>query len=82
MGAVNRVTEIVTATNVGRTYHSAEEYYIILYNCEAVTNSRPITYVSEESEDLTPLAPGLFLSELPNNGVPDLDKADILSLNR
>lgn len=47
-----------------------------LCDCESVINSRPITYVSDDSEDLMPLTPAMYLQELREIGVPDCDNVD------
>lgn len=44
-----------------------------LGDAESVINSRPLTYVSDDPDDLKPLTPRMFLRELPENGVADLD---------
>ncbi|GFY43319.1 integrase catalytic domain-containing protein [Trichonephila inaurata madagascariensis] len=45
-------------------------------------NNRPITYVSEDIDDLFPLTPAMFLHEIRETGVPDLDQLDSSSINR
>ena len=54
----------------------------ILCDCEAVINARPHTFVSENSSDLCPLTPAMFLYEqvVYVSGVPDLDCNDRKSL--
>ncbi|XP_054278534.1 uncharacterized protein LOC128996985 [Macrosteles quadrilineatus] len=54
----------------------------ILCDCEAIMNSRPLTYVSDDPTDLTPLTPSLFLQDVEEVGVPDLDLADSSDLNK
>ncbi|GBM61402.1 hypothetical protein AVEN_70764-1 [Araneus ventricosus] len=53
----------------------------ILCNCEALINSRPLTYVSE-SEQLVPISPSSFLQGIKEWSTPDLDAIDHKSLNR
>ncbi|XP_035227368.1 uncharacterized protein LOC118199581 [Stegodyphus dumicola] len=67
---------------LGRTSLNYEELYTILCDCEQVINSRPITYVSEDNQDPSPLTPMMFLQELPSSGVPDMDYVDSKELNR
>ncbi|XP_070152520.1 uncharacterized protein [Polyergus mexicanus] len=43
---------------------------------EAVINQRPLTYVSEDGEDLVPLTPAMFLREIPEVTVPDFDQLE------
>ncbi|XP_035221779.1 uncharacterized protein LOC118194704 [Stegodyphus dumicola] len=67
---------------LGRTSLNYEELYTILCDCEQVINSRPITYVSEDNQDPSPLTSMMFLQELPSSGVPDMDYVDSKELNR
>lgn len=50
-----------------------EELTTILCDCEAIINSRPITYLAEDPQQLIPLSPALFLQDLRNSEVPDMD---------
>ncbi|GFY51362.1 integrase catalytic domain-containing protein [Trichonephila inaurata madagascariensis] len=43
--------------------------------------NHPITYISEDIDDLTPL-PAMLLHEIRETGVPDLDQLDSSSINR
>jgi hypothetical protein len=55
----------------------------IICDCEATVNSRPLTYISEESRDPLPLTPAMYLQDVPLVvGVPDLDHLDELDLNK
>ncbi|XP_035231039.1 uncharacterized protein LOC118202934, partial [Stegodyphus dumicola] len=53
-----------------------EKFMSVLCDCEATVNARPLTYVSEDSDDLIPLTLSLFLGKIPVFGVPDLDHLD------
>lgn len=53
-----------------------------LCDCESVINSRSITYVSDDSEDLMPLSPAMYLQELREIEVPDCDNVDRDSIVR
>ncbi|XP_055927956.1 uncharacterized protein LOC129959159 [Argiope bruennichi] len=59
-----------------------EELVAILCDCEAVINSRPLTYLSEDPNDLIPLTPSMFIQDIPTVGVPELDKLDITDVKR
>src|SRR5690606_28426628 len=59
--------------SLGRAVLSFEELQTVLCDCEAIINSRPITQMSEEARDLVALTPAMFLSEIAEVGVPDLD---------
>ena len=57
-----------------------EDMYTILCDCEAIINSRPLTYVSSDCNDLATLTPNLFLQEIREIGVPDLDAVASIDL--
>ncbi|GFU03729.1 integrase catalytic domain-containing protein [Trichonephila clavipes] len=59
-----------------------EELYTVVCDSESVINSRPLTYLSEDQEDLVALTPAMFLQEIKENGVPDLDLIDSQRMNR
>ena len=61
---------------------SYEEMYTVLCDCEAVINSRPITFMSDNVQDLIPLTPSMFLQEIKDVGVVDLDKIENCDLNK
>ncbi|GFT90076.1 DUF5641 domain-containing protein, partial [Nephila pilipes] len=58
-----------------------EEFNSLLCECESIVNSRPLTYVSDDNE-LEPLTPSMFLQELKECGVPDLDHLESISLQK
>jgi hypothetical protein len=45
----------------------------ILCDTEAVMNSKPLTYLSEDPKDLFPLTPAMFIQGILTMGVPILD---------
>ncbi|UYV70147.1 hypothetical protein LAZ67_7001968, partial [Cordylochernes scorpioides] len=53
-----------------------EEMSTILCDAEATINSRPLTYIHEDFDNLIPLSPSMFLHDSKYVGVPDLDKLD------
>ncbi|GFV12923.1 integrase catalytic domain-containing protein [Trichonephila clavipes] len=53
-----------------------EELLTVLCDCEAVVNSRPLTYVSEDPNDLIPLTPSLFLNGKSSYDTVDLDLSE------
>lgn len=66
---------------LGKSSVTYEEMITILYDCEAIINSRPITYMMDGDPSVAPLTPDMFLHELKEIGVPDLDEIDKESLN-
>jgi hypothetical protein len=58
------------------------ELETVLCDCESVINSRPLTYVSEDIKDLTPIMPNMFLLDLKGVGLADCDAVDSDRRNR
>ncbi|XP_035218792.1 uncharacterized protein LOC118192023 [Stegodyphus dumicola] len=54
----------------------------LLCECEGIVNSRPLTYVSEDLDELKPITSAVVLQEIPEVGVPVLDHIDKLNLIR
>ncbi|XP_051160117.1 uncharacterized protein LOC127280858 [Leptopilina boulardi] len=67
---------------LGKACLSFENLMTSLCDAEIIINSRPLTYVSENSDDLKPLSPMLFLQEIKESGTPDLDMLDGKKLNK
>jgi len=53
-----------------------EELSTLLCECESVVNSRPLTYLSEDPQDLIALTPLMFLREQIEDRLPDCDVID------
>lgn len=58
-----------------------EELSTILCDLEQVINSRPLTYLTEDPEELIALTPIMFLNELKSHEVIDLDMIESTSFN-
>ena len=58
---------------LGKASVTYEEMTTILSDVDRVINSRPLTYLSDNPDDFTPLTPAMFLQEIKEIGVPDLD---------
>lgn len=67
---------------VGRSKLDWEELSTVVVQVEAIMNGRPLTYLSEDPEDLVPLSPSSFLQDLSENGVPDVDQVGGSELRR
>ncbi|UYV63133.1 hypothetical protein LAZ67_2003249 [Cordylochernes scorpioides] len=67
---------------LGQTSLGYEELSTVMCDVESLMNSRPLTYLTEESEDLVPLTPSLFLHEVREVGIPHLDLIDNQTLSR
>ncbi|XP_055938249.1 uncharacterized protein LOC129968417 [Argiope bruennichi] len=65
-----------------KTSLNHEEMNTVLCDCERVMNSRPLTYVSKDAEDLEPLTPAMFLHNFRETGVPDLDLIEETKFNK
>ncbi|GFX05903.1 integrase catalytic domain-containing protein [Trichonephila clavipes] len=61
---------------LGKAIFTYEELLTILCECEKFVNSRPLTYLSEDMQDLTPITPARFLFEIPTVDTKDLDVRD------
>lgn len=61
---------------------SYQEMTTVLCDCESIVNSRPLTYVFDGVEELSPLTLKHFLQDIRESGVLDLDKLNEISLNR
>ncbi|XP_046812215.1 uncharacterized protein LOC124421299 [Lucilia cuprina] len=59
-----------------------EEFSTIITRIEGVLNSRPISALSEDPSDLTPLTPGHFLRGAPIMALPEQDYQNITFINR
>jgi len=77
-----RLLKQMLKKTLGRASLTYEELETVLCDCEAVINSRPLTFVSEDVADLAPLTPNMFLMELREVGLPDCDAVDAARLTR
>ncbi|GFV06450.1 integrase catalytic domain-containing protein [Trichonephila clavipes] len=72
---VRTVKELLRKTS-GKAIFTYEELLTILCECEKVVNSRPLTYLSEDMQDLTAITPARFRFEIPTADIKDLDVWD------
>ncbi|GFX36198.1 integrase catalytic domain-containing protein [Trichonephila clavipes] len=71
-----RVIKELLKRTLGKAILTYEELLTVLCDCEAVVNSRPLTYVSEDPNDLIPLTPSLFLNGKSSYDTIDLDLSE------
>ncbi|GFS62795.1 integrase catalytic domain-containing protein [Trichonephila clavipes] len=76
------MTKAILRKILGRAALDYEELITVLCDCERVINSRPLTYVSEDVDDASPLTPEMFLREIPESGVPDINTVDREKLSK
>ncbi|XP_055924549.1 uncharacterized protein LOC129956644 [Argiope bruennichi] len=67
---------------LGKASLQFEELYTVLCDAEGIINSRPLTYLSEDNEDLIALTPAMFLQDVKEIGVPDIDEIDAKRMNK
>ncbi|GFV00760.1 integrase catalytic domain-containing protein [Trichonephila clavipes] len=82
LGEIDRTCEEYLRKTLGKTSLNYEELYTVLCDCESLINSRPLTYVADDVEDLEPLTPAMFLQDIREVGVPELDQIDENKLNK
>ncbi|GFT55999.1 integrase catalytic domain-containing protein [Trichonephila clavipes] len=67
---------------LGRSVLKYDELYTVLCDCESIINCRPLTYVSENPEELIPLTPSMFLISNKNSNIEDIEELNSNSLNK
>lgn len=67
---------------LGRTSLTYEDLSTVICDCESVINLRPLTFSSNDANELTPLTPMMFLRDIKECGVPDIDDVDRETLCR
>ncbi|XP_057662513.1 uncharacterized protein LOC130897595 [Diorhabda carinulata] len=67
---------------LGRASLTFEELNTVISECTAYINSRPITYTSDDPSDPVPITPQMFIGDIQEMGVPDLDEVDAKSLHK
>ncbi|GFQ79847.1 integrase catalytic domain-containing protein [Trichonephila clavata] len=79
---VVRMLKELLRRNLGKASLQYDELHTIVCECEALLNSRPLTYLSEDPSDLVPITPSLFLQDQTEFCVQDLDLNDMQNLRK
>ncbi|KAJ8951485.1 hypothetical protein NQ318_000180, partial [Aromia moschata] len=74
------VLKVLLRKTLGRASLYYEELLTLLCDCEAIVNTRPLTYMSDDPSDLVTLTPVMFLRDQVESGLPDCDAVDQESL--
>ncbi|KFM71124.1 hypothetical protein X975_02399, partial [Stegodyphus mimosarum] len=61
---------------LGKSCVTYEEMLTLLTDCEATINGRPLTYLSDDPNELRPLTPAHFIQDLGERETVDLDLID------
>ncbi|GBO17782.1 hypothetical protein AVEN_95317-1 [Araneus ventricosus] len=77
-----RVLEELLRLSLGKSILLFEELRNVLCDCESVINSRPLTYVSKNSDDLIPLTPSMILIENRNFITSDIGLVETQSFRK
>ncbi|GFU98416.1 integrase catalytic domain-containing protein [Trichonephila clavipes] len=77
-----QMTKATLRKILGRAALDYEELITVLCDCERGIHSRPLTYTSEDVHDISPLTSKMFLREIPESGVPDIDPVDREKLSK
>ena len=60
---------------------SYEELFTVICDAESTINSRSLTYTSE-NDDFIPLTPAMFIQDIRDTQVPDLDRLESQRLRK
>lgn len=76
-----RILKDLLRKMLGKAHLNYVELETLLCDCESTINSRPLTYIADSLENLTPLTPSCFLQNICESNVHDLDEIDHTSIN-
>jgi len=71
-----RVMKDLLKRVLGKALLNHEELMTTVCDIEAVINSRPLCYVSTETDDLMPLTPSMFIQDITCSKLPEVDNLD------
>lgn len=76
-----RIMKDLLKRTLGKASLNYEEMCTVLCECESIVNARPLTYLSDDQE-LEAISPEMFLKEIQQDGLPELDWAEKTSLSK
>ncbi|XP_035223585.1 uncharacterized protein LOC118196271 [Stegodyphus dumicola] len=71
-----RIVKNILVRVLGKSSVTYEELLTVLCDAEATVNNRPLTYISNDADELRPLTPSNFLQDVKEFGTADLDHLD------
>ncbi|GFY03492.1 integrase catalytic domain-containing protein [Trichonephila clavipes] len=77
-----RIIKKLLRRSLGKSILSYEELSTVICECEFLINSRPLTYISENPQELIPLTPAMFLIENRCSDTTDIDELNSRDLRK
>ncbi|GFT20836.1 integrase catalytic domain-containing protein [Trichonephila clavipes] len=77
-----RIIKELLRRSLGKSILSYEELSTVICECEFLINSRPLTYISENPQELIPLTPAMFLIENRCSDTTDIDELNSTDLRK
>ncbi|GFT34280.1 integrase catalytic domain-containing protein [Trichonephila clavipes] len=77
-----RIIKELLKRSLGKSILSFEELSTVICDCEFLINSRPLTYISENPQELIPLTSAMFLIENRCSDTTDIDELNSRDLRK
>ncbi|GFX42285.1 integrase catalytic domain-containing protein [Trichonephila clavipes] len=77
-----RIIKELLRRSLGKSILSYEELSTVICECEFLINSRPLTYISENPQELIPLSTAMFLIENRCSDTTDIDELNSRDLRK
>ncbi|GFW24139.1 integrase catalytic domain-containing protein [Trichonephila clavipes] len=77
-----RIIKELLRRSLGKSILSYEELSTVICDCEFLINSRPLTYISENPQELIPSTPAMFLIENRCSDTTDIDELNSRDLRK